>query len=146
MLLTGTYPRSVDAKKRLSIPKPIREQLGKPTPRLLYIAPGSYRSLWIFTAEQLERFGDRLWERRENHSELAAYRRLYFAGAEAVELDKQGRILIPDRLVEHAGLGREVVLIGVFDHLELWDQGRWFEYSQEHDLRFDATAEGAIHA
>src|SRR5262249_30636019 len=114
MLLTGTYARSVDEKKRVAIPKAIREQFGKPAPRQLYIGPGSYRALWIFRAQELEQFGSRLLAQRSGDRSLGAYRRLYFAGVERTELDKQGRILIPERLAVHAGLGREVVLIGVF--------------------------------
>src|SRR3972149_11574192 len=145
MIFTGTYPRVVDDKKRVATPKTIREQFGKRAPRQLYIAPGSHRSLWIFTPEQLERFGERLLAGRQNDSELAAYRRLYFSRAEPSDLDTQGRILVPDRLAEHIGLGRDVLLIGVFDHLELWDPQRWKEYVDSQAATFDATAEGALH-
>ena len=146
MAFTGTFPRVLDEKRRVTIPKQIREQFGKPTPRKLYIAPGSFRSLWILTPEQLERFGERLLASREIDSELAAYRRLYFARAEPSDLDNQGRILIPDRLAEHAGLGSEVLLIGVYDHLQLWAPNRWAEYEKAHESQFDATAEAVFNS
>ena len=150
MFFTGTYARVVDEKKRIVIPKQIREQFGRPAPRRLYITPGSFQTLWVFTSEQLERFGERLLAERVSHAEtdaggIGAYRRLYFSRAESADLDRQGRILIPDRLAEHIGLGREVLLIGALDHLELWDQQRWAEYAEKHAAQFDATAEGVLH-
>ena len=150
MFFTGTYARVVDEKKRIVIPRQIRQQFGRPAPRRLYITPGSFQTLWIFTSEQLERFGERLLADRASRAELgagvvAAHRRLYFSRAEPADLDSQGRILIPDRLAEHVGLGREVLLIGAFDHLELWDQQRWANYAEEYAAQFDATAEGVLH-
>jgi MraZ protein len=69
---------------------------------------------------------------------------LYFAQTEAVDVDRNGRILIPDRLVQFAGLKHEVVLLGVRDHLELWDAERWHQYLTQHAPRFDAVAESAF--
>jgi MraZ protein len=146
MLLTGTFPRVIDDKRRLGIPKAIREQFEKPAPRRLYIAPGSHQSLWILTPDQFERFGQRLMENRPSGEELAAFRRLYFARAEPSDIDKQGRILIPERLASHAVLGTEAVLIGMFDHLQLWNPARWADYEKQHEGKFDTTAETVFSA
>ncbi len=72
------------------------------------------------------------------------YRRLLFAQAEAVDLDNAGRLLIPERLNQFASLTKEVVLIGVRDHLELWDAVKWNAYVNEHAARFDSVAEKAF--
>jgi len=56
-------------------------------------------------------------------------------------VDRQGRILIPDRLAERAEVKNEVLLVGVYDHIQLWDPQRWAEYEQTHEGQFDATAE-----
>jgi MraZ protein len=146
MVFTGIFPRVVDDKRRVGIPKLIREQFGRPAPRKLYIAPGSYQSLWILTPDQFEQFGRRLTSNRESGEELAAFRRLYFARAEPSDLDRQGRILIPERLAGHAALGTEAVLIGMFDHLQLWNPSRWAEYERQHEGKFDATAETVFNA
>ena len=63
---------------------------------------------------------------------------------EAADLDKAGRMLVPDRLVRFAGLQKDVVLIGVRDHLELWDAAKWNDYLAQHGPRFDAVAESAF--
>lgn len=128
MLLTGTHPRTLDDKKRLVLPRRIREQLGDPG--LLYVTPGSEQSLCLFTQECLERQADKL----DSVSPDDAKRRLYFAQTEAVDVDKAGRILLPDRLVGLASLDHEVVLIGVRDHLELWDAKRWEEYIKKYAI------------
>src|SRR5687768_1881156 len=111
MLLTGTHPRTLDDKKRLVLPKRVREQLGDPA--LLYVTPGPDRSLWLFTQDCLERQAERLDQASGGDGDARVFRRLYFAQTEAVEVDRAGRILLPDRLSSLAGLSHEVVLLGV---------------------------------
>jgi MraZ protein len=143
MLLTGTYPRTLDEKKRLTFPKRVRELLDNP--ETLYISPGPDQSLWLYTREGLEQLAGKLDQAPATDAEARVFRRLYFAQTEAVDVDGSGRALIPDRLIQFAGLGHEVVLIGVRDHLELWDAQRWQKYLEQHAPRFDAVAEGAFH-
>src|SRR5437762_10473135 len=142
MLLTGTHPRTLDDKKRLALPKRFREQLGEPG--TLYVTPGPDRSLWVYTQAELEQLAARLDQAPATDAEARVFRRLYFAQTEAVDVDRQGRVLVPERLIEFAGLARDVVLIGVRDHLELWDARRWQQYLEQHAPRFDAVAEGAF--
>ncbi len=142
MLLTGTYPRTLDDKKRLALPKRVRDLLGEPT--LLFVTPGPDQSLWLYTQVGLEALSAKLDQTPATDAEARVFRRLYFAQTEAVDVDKTGRILVPERLVQFAALGHEVVLIGVRDHLELWDAVRWQEYLTAHAPRFDAVAEGAF--
>ncbi len=142
MLLTGTYPRTLDDKKRLALPKRVRQLLGEPS--VLYLTPGPDQSLWLYTEGELERLAGHLDQSPATDSQARVFRRLYFAQTEAVELDRTGRLLIPERLAGFAGLGHEVVLLGVRDHLELWDANRWQQYLQEHAPGFDAVAEQAF--
>jgi MraZ protein len=142
MLLTGTYPRTLDEKGRLALPKRLREVLAEPA--TLFVTPGPDQSLWLYTAAELERLASRLDEAPATDAEARVFRRLYFAQTEAVDLDKSGRMLVPERLAKFAGLGKEVVLIGVRDHLELWDAARWQAYVDDHAARFDSVAEKAF--
>ena len=77
-------------------------------------------------------------------AEARVFRRLFFAQMEEVDLDKQSRILIPDRLAEIAGLEHEVILLGVRDHMELWNTARWNAYLKKHAAKFDKFAEEAF--
>jgi MraZ protein len=140
MLLTGTYPRTLDDKKRLALAKRVREQLGDP--KTLFVTPGP--DLWLYTQDGLERLAEKLDQAPATDAEARVFRRLYFAQTEAVDVDGSGRVLIPERLVQFAGLKHDVVLIGVRDHLELWDAERWQRYIEQHAPRFDAVAEGAF--
>ena len=142
MLLTGTHPRTLDDKNRVTLPKRVREQLGDI--EQLFVTPGPDQCLWVFDQTNLETLSAKLDEAPAAGSDVRVFRRLFFAQMEAVDLDRMGRALIPDRLVRFAGLDREVVLIGVRDHLELWNAGKWDAYLNEHGPRFDAVAEGAF--
>ena len=142
MLLTGTYPRTLDDKKRLGLPKRVRELLGEPG--TLFVTPGPDQCLWIYSQSGLERLAEKLDQSPATDAEVRVFRRLYFAQTEAVDVDRTGRILVPERLLQFAGLVHEVIMIGVRDHLELWDVGRWQQYLTQNAPRFDAVAEGAF--
>ena len=144
MLLTGTHPRTLDDKKRLALPRRVREQLGEP--QTLFVTPGPDQCLWLYTQDGLERLAERLDRSPATDAEVRVFRRLYFAQTESVDVDRNGRILIPERLVQFAGLRHDVVLIGVRDHLELWDAERWQNYLAQNAPRFDSVAEAAFSA
>lgn len=143
MLLTGTHPRTLDDKKRLMLPRRVREQLNEP--ETLFVTPGPDQCLWLYTQAGLEELAAKLDQAPATDSEARVFRRLYFAQTEAVDVDRSGRILVPERLLQFAGLRHDVVLLGVRDHLELWDAQRWQNYLAENAPRFDAVAEGAFH-
>ena len=143
MLLTGTYPRTLDDKKRLTLPRRLREQVGEKAQ--LFVAPGQDQCLWIYDHDRLERLAEKLDQTPATDGEARVFRRLFFAQMESVEVDSAGRILVPDRLVQFASLEHEVVLLGVRDHMELWDAGRWREFMVQHGPKFDQVAEGAFH-
>lgn len=142
MLLTGSHSRSLDEKNRLTLPKRVREQLGDP--ETLFVTPGPDQCLWLYTQAGLEQLAAKLDQSPATDAEARVFRRLYFAQTEAVDVDRAGRILIAERLSQFALLQHEVVLIGVRDHLELWDAGHWQQYLTENSQRFDAVAERAF--
>jgi MraZ protein len=69
---------------------------------------------------------------------------LFYSQAQRVEFDTQGRIRVPPELAQLAQLRRDAVLLGVFDHLEIWDKTRWEQYLAERQNRYDEIAEGAF--
>lgn len=144
MLFTGTYPRSLDDKQRLALPKRLRDALGQTSQVLLYLTPGTDGSLALYTEEAFSRLGQQLAQGSPAGQDTRAFSRLFYAQAEAVEVDSQGRIRIPTELAKFAGLTREVMLLGVRDHLELWDKVRWEEYLQGLQPRYDQLAENAF--
>lgn len=143
MLLTGTFSRSIDEKSRVAIPKRLRESLAG-TDGVLYIAPSTDRSLALYTEESFGQLADRLRRSSPTEQHVRAFTRLFFAAAQQVELDAQGRIRIPGELVQLAALEKEIILLGVQDHLEIWSAERWQAYLADKQARFDEIAEAAF--
>ncbi|MHB8901525.1 MAG: division/cell wall cluster transcriptional repressor MraZ [Thermoguttaceae bacterium] len=146
MLLTGTFSRSIDEKSRVAIPKRLREAMGCESGGVLYAAPSTDRSLALYTEESFTQLAERLRRSSPTEQHVRAFTRLFFAAAQQVELDSQGRIRIPTELVQMAALDKEVMLLGVQDHLEVWSVERWQAYLAEKQVRFDEIAEAAFGA
>lgn len=144
MALTGTYVRNLDEKKRLAVPKRLWDEFGEEELKSLYIAPGTDRSLALYSPTEFNNLANQIAQRPANREDVRNYTRLFYARAEKVDLDTQGRIRIPDRLAELAGLQRDVVLLGVHNHAEIWDAKIWEEFLAERGPEFDAIASQAF--
>lgn len=133
---------TLDEKKRLVLPRRVREQLGDISK--LYVGQGQDQCLGLYSPAAMETVAAKIDEAPATNKEVLTFRRLFFANMEAVDVDRAGRILVPERLMQFAGLKHEVILIGVRDHLEMWDASRWREYETRNAARFDAVAEEAL--
>ncbi len=138
---TGAYSRALDDKLRLAIPKPLRDCLGASMDQGLFVAPGLDESLSIYPADTFSAIAERLAQTSPNRQDVRAFSRLFYAQAQHAPLDKQGRIRLPSELVKMAALQGEVMLLGVQDHMELWDAERWQNYVADHQPRYDGLAE-----
>ena len=144
MLLTGTFSRSIDEKSRVAIPKRLREALKCSQGGVLYVAPSTDRSLAIYTEDSFGQLAERLRRSSPTQQHVRAFTRLFFAAAQQVELDAQGRIRIPNELARLATLEKEIILLGIQDHLEIWSFDRWQAYLEEKQAHFDEIAEAAF--
>lgn len=162
MLLTGTFKRSVDEKLRIAIPKRFRESLStkpdqansgqansdqaaKSDQAVLYIAPGTDGSLSLYTEESFARLAEQLDQASPAGKDVRAFSRLFFARAESVDLDRQGRVRIPAELAAHASIAQgEAMMIGVRDRLEIWNTEKWNQYMEVNQSEYDALAEKAL--
>ena len=130
-MLMGTYSHSLDAKGRLIVPARIREELGES----FILTRNQDRCLSLYPRGEWDRFADKLKELPKISSEAArTIRRFYFGNSLDMEIDKQGRILIPAEYRNFAGLTKEITLVGVEDHAEIWDQKAWEDYNAKMDL------------
>lgn len=143
MALTGSFARNLDDKRRLAIPKRLREQFGEKELTSLYVAPGMDGSLALYTPAEFNRFSQRLTDRASGRPEYRNYLRLLYARSEQVDFDSQGRIRIPEWLVELAHLSKDIMLLGVHDHAEVWDKATWSKFLQTHVEDFDHMASTA---
>ncbi len=134
----GQYEHGLDDKNRLFLPSRFREKntgadyiLTQGLERCLFLFPIKY---WDGLAEKLDALPlkDKAQER--------AFKRILLSGACEAEIDSQGRILIPQHLKEYAGLKKEIVILGVLRHVELWSQELWKTYSKKARASFDRVA------
>lgn len=144
MPLTGTFQRAIDEKQRIAVPKTLREGLDGDDAGEMYLAPGNEGCLSLYSRPGFERLASRLSHIPSGHSNVRNYLRLLYSQAERVVLDKQSRIRVPDRLAQLAGLARSVVLIGVHDHVEIWDQDRWDLFLDQNESQFDELTKQAL--
>lgn len=144
MVLTGTFVRSVDDKLRIAIPKRFRDALALVPNQGLFVTPGIDGSLAMYSELALAAMAGRMAAASPAQQDVRAFSRLFYARAQQVELDAQGRIRIPPALAALAALGKEAVLLGVQDHLELWDRQRWEQYLEAKSSHFDEIAENAF--
>ncbi len=131
--MTGQYAHNIDAKGRLFIPAKLREELGS----TFHVIAGQDHCLYIFSEDKWNAWMEQLGTK--NYSEIKALRSV-FANAADCEPDGQGRILIPARLRSWANLEKEVVVIGSFDRVEIWNAQRWAKMDEE------AFSSGALEA
>jgi len=144
MTLTGTYSRNLDDKHRLAVPKRLREEFSEKQLTCFYIAPGTDKSLALYSPAAFERLGKLLAERPSNRADVRNFLRLFYSRAEKVELDSQGRIRIPERLVSFAQLQHDIILLGVHDHAEIWDKQLWDKFLSHTGPDFDEMATHAF--
>lgn len=144
MSLTGTFDRTMDDKLRLPIPKPLRDGFSDVDSGEFFLAPGNEGCLCLYSKGGFEQFAARLAGISTGRADVRNYLRLFYSQAERVVADKQSRIRVPDRLVKLAGLAHDVVLIGVHDHVEIWDRTRWESFLSGHQPQFDALTAQAL--
>ncbi|MBO7364761.1 MAG: division/cell wall cluster transcriptional repressor MraZ [Lachnospiraceae bacterium] len=130
-MFMGTYTHAMDEKGRLIIPARIREELGEG----FILTKNLDHCLGIYPAEGWKKFVEAVGTLPKISSEAARrLRRFYFGNSLTCEVDKQGRILIPGPLREFAGLSRDITMVGVDDHVEIWDTAVWNKYNAELDV------------
>ena len=143
-MLTGTFTRSIDQKSRVAIPKRLRAALESSPDGCLYLAPGTDKSLALYTEEEFSRLADRMEAMSPTQPDVRAFARLFYTAAQRVELDRQGRVRLTPELAAWAELSSEAVLLGVRDHVELWSPERWNAYQKEQQVRYDEISERAF--
>jgi len=136
-MLIGEYTHSIDEKNRLSLPSKFRKEMGKN----LVLTPGLDGCLFVFTAKQWKDISEKLSHGNFLHSDSRSFNRFMFGGAVEAEVDAIGRILVPDFLKERAELKEKVVIIGVQDRIEIWNEDSWIAYKKEVEKRADSLAE-----
>lgn len=139
-MFMGEYLHTIDNKGRLIVPAKFRESLGDK-----FIATkGLDNCLFVFPLKEWKIFEDKLKQLPISRPNARSFVRFFFSGATECELDKQGRILLPANLREYASLDKDVILAGVMNRIEIWDNCRWKEYSSSAEENYEDAAESLV--
>ncbi len=136
-MLIGEYKHTLDPKKRLSLPSKWRKELGKK----LVITRGLDNCLFVYPLKEWQRISEKISQLPLGQADTRGFNRFFLSGAVEAEVDSVGRILVPDFLKDFAQLDAKVVLAGIHDRVEIWDENKWNEYTRRIEAEADALAE-----
>ena len=137
-MFIGEYTISMDAKGRIAVPAKFRTSLNANA----VVTRGLDKSLFLYTKAEWETIATKLAALPLSKANSRAFARLMLAGAYDTELDKQGRIMIPEYLRKFGSLKKKVVVAGLYSRIEIWDYDAWQEYKASTERDSTAIAEG----
>lgn len=137
-MFIGEYTISMDAKGRIAVPAKFRNLLNMAA----VVTRGLDKSLFLYPRAEWEIIAGKLAALPLSKSNSRAFARLMLAGAYDVELDKQGRMMVPEYLRKFAGLTKKVVIAGLYNRIEIWNEESWNEYKVATERESTAIAEG----
>lgn len=120
----GTHEHTIDEKNRLTLPAKWRDGLGGG----LVLVRGIDGTVDVYPRRNWEASVERITALDSLTREAREMKRFVFAGATVTEVDKQWRVLVPPDLMHHASLGKEVSVVGVHDHIEIWNRPEWADH------------------
>jgi len=137
----GEYRHTLDDKSRLSIPSRIRMLLQGDGNDTFYLVRGLDRCIWVVTRDKWKELEKQLNSHAFTDAAARSFKRTFFSGASPANCDKQGRINVPQNLVEYAGIKRDVVIVGASDMIEIWDASAWNKYLNGSLETYEETAQ-----
>jgi MraZ protein len=123
-MFIGEYQHSIDTKGRMAVPVKFRHTLKKGA----IVTRGLDNCLFVYTQQEWKKLVERISELGLAQQKSRAFARLMLAGAMDVQLDSQGRILIPEYLRRFAKIKKETIVAGLYNRLEIWDKSAWQKY------------------
>lgn len=132
-MFLGEYLRTKDNKGRVFIPSNFREGL---TGGIVISKGFDEKCLFLFSKDSWKKLQEKILSGPIAKKNLQEFSRWFFSSAKEAEIDPQGRIKIPQNLEEHAGLERDIVLVGISDRIEIWAKEKWDKYYKSAESRF----------
>ena len=136
-MFIGEYNHSVDAKNRLALPSKFRKDLGKK----VVVTRGLDKCLFVYPMKTWQELAEKLGTMPIGEASTRSFVRLMLAGATDVNSDAQGRVRIPEYLKDYANIKKDVVVAGLFNRLEIWDEKKWDKYKTAAEKNTDEIAE-----
>lgn len=136
LVLYGNYELTVDDKNRILVPSEVRKKLDPERDgEAFFLVTGRDGRLWLYPERHYELLVSRDPSELTPSEDMLAFDRMMLGLASRVEWDKQGRVLLPDKALKRAGIGKEVTLVGARDHLELWNRADWESEREQLEAR-----------
>jgi len=135
-MFIGEYQHALDPKNRIIIPSKFRDGFGN----TFVMTKGLDGCLYGYTVEEWKKLEDKLKSLPLTNKDARAFSRFFFSGAAEIEIDKQGRALVPQNLIEYAGISKEIITIGVSTRIEIWSKESWNAYN-DRNINLDEIAE-----
>ena len=139
-MFMGEYQHTLDEKGRVIIPAKLRDELGDS----FVITRGLDKSLFVYPMDEWNNVAMKMRELSTTNADARAFVRFFLSGAVEAELDKQGRVVIPNNLREHADILKEIYILGVASRLEIWSKEVWEEYSKQAEESYESIAEKIV--
>ena len=136
-MFIGEYSHNLDEKGRIAVPKKFRLDLKQGA----VVTKGLDNCLFLYTKKEWQKLAEKLANLPFAQANNRAFSRLMLAGAMDVNIDKQGRIILPDYLRQYASLKKEITVAGLYSRLELWDVTKWNEYKKRTEAESNTIAE-----
>lgn len=136
----GEFNHQLDTKGRMIVPAKFRDALSEN----FVITRGLDKCLFGYTLDEWHKIEEKLKALPITKKDARKFMRLFFSGATEVEIDKQGRINIPQNLREYADLSKECTVIGVSNRIEIWDKNGWNQFYEDTEDQFEEIAEELI--
>ncbi len=129
---TGEFFHAIDTKSRLTIPAKLRDAIRPREQTAAFYAVAEYdRALCLYTPQEYRERAPQFGPSDLADEDVRNFQRLYFAMSEYLEVDRLGRVLLPERLLARCGITKNVAIIGAADHIEVWDETRWREWVEK---------------
>jgi len=138
--LLGEYEVSIDAKGRLLLPAAFRKQLPKGGDAQFVVSRGFEQCLSVYTMDEWDALSGKISKLNDFNPKVREFKRLFLNGANKVETDSAGRLLIPKALLDYAGISKDAVFASQGNKMELWDKATHMAYLQQHAADFSSLA------
>lgn len=139
-MFMGEFQHTLDPKGRVFVPAKFREHIGE----RCVVTRGLDQCLFLYTEPEWHVVEQKLKALPMTQADARAFARFFFSGATDLELDKQGRIMLPATLREYASLEKEAVVIGVSTRIEIWSKTKWDAYMEQASASFEAISEKIV--
>jgi MraZ protein len=138
IMFIGQYNHSIDEKGRMNMPVKFRREVSEG----VVVTRGLDHCLFVYPKSEWQHMAEKLAKLPITQKSSRAFARLMLAGAFDAELDSQGRIMIPEHLREYAGVKKHVIVAGLYNRVEIWDEDAWKGYQAKTEQASDEIAEG----